>query len=181
MARLTLYRPFRDIWNTRSWIDRWFEQALAPFSDPFALWGDWFSWSVPSWAAFPGDNLALDLYETDKELIAEVPLPGVKPEDVHIEERDGVLTIRAESKGEDERTYGQWRLRERRYGAWQRSVRLPYAVRSDKAKAELKDGILTITLPKAESARPGRRIAVSLPKVKLPALGRKEKRIKVRA
>lgn len=186
MDKLVLYRPFNDIWNTRSLIERAFDEALSVFNDPFFTGANLIPWTTPlwtqwSWPAFPGDNLPLDLYETDKELVAEIPLPGIQPEDIQVEERDGVLTIRAESKAEQERTTGNWRLQERRYGAWQRSVRLPSAVRSEKAKAELKDGILRITLPKVTMGSPLKRIPVSIPKIKLPSIGKKEKRIRVKA
>jgi HSP20 family protein len=186
MDKLVVYRPFNDIWNTRSLIERVFDETLSAFNDPFFSAASLAPWTAPfwtqwSWPAFPGDNLPLDLYETDKELVAEIPLPGVQPEDIQVEERDGVLTIRAESKAEQERTTGNWRLQERRYGAWQRSVRLPSAVRSEKAKAELKDGVLRVILPKVTAGSPLKRIPVSIPKIKLPSIGRKEKRIRVKA
>jgi HSP20 family protein len=65
-----------------------------------------------------------------------------------------MLTIRGETRAEEEKKGQTWHLRERRYGTFQRSVSLPTAVNADKATAHFQDGILTLTLPKTEEARP---------------------------
>jgi len=89
------------------------------------------------------------------------------------------LTIQAKSDVEGEREERGWRIRERYLGAWRRSVRLPEAVRADKARAELRDGILTIELPKVETRKKlVNRIKVNMPKLKLP-WGKKEGKIEV--
>jgi HSP20 family protein len=104
----------------------------------------------------------------------------VSPDEVQVEERQGYLTIRLERKQEDEHEQSGWQWRQRRYGAWQRTVQLPETVKGEKARAELRDGILTVTLPKVQPTQKlVNRIKVSLPKVGLPRLGKKEKTIKV--
>ncbi len=140
-------------------------------------------WNLPSlWEApFPGDNLAIDLYETEDALHVEAAMPGVRPEEIEIEEHDGLLTIRSRHEEESAYEKGRWQVRERYAGAWQRTVRLPVEVKGKKAEAVLEDGVLHITLPKAHpEKRKVNRIQVKLPKFNLPKLGKREKKIKVK-
>ncbi len=165
-------------------------EILPFYDDMFRLWDDlvtplwrprWSLWQWPDWAV--GDNLAVDVYETDDSLIVQATLPGVRQEDVEITEQDGWLTIRAQSQQETQYEDRGWVRRERRYGAWQRSLRLPADVKVDKAKATLENGVLSIELPKKQAGkRLVNRIKVTLPKprLKLPKVGRKEKKVKVK-
>jgi len=98
--------------------------------------------------------LPLDVAENDNEFVVKASLPGVKPEDVEITVHGDMLTIRGESKGEEEKKGDHWHLRERRYGSFQRSVSLSTSVNSEKAEAHYEHGVLTLTLPKSESAKP---------------------------
>jgi HSP20 family protein len=98
--------------------------------------------------------LPLDISENDNEFIVKASLPGVRPEDVQITVHGDTLTIRGEMKAEQEKKDEHYHLRERRYGLFQRTVRLSAPVRSDQAHAEFQDGVLTLTLPKAEEAKP---------------------------
>lgn len=100
---------------------------------------------------------ALDVTETDNEYRVRADLPGVKKDDLDISIQDGVLTINAETRYEDEKK-GNGRVirQERRYGKFVRSMRLGDAVDVDKVKAEYKDGVLSLVLPKAEQVRPKR-------------------------
>ncbi len=93
---------------------------------------------------------AVDITEEDDAFVAKVELPGVNKDDVKITMQDNVLTIRGEKKGKEENL----RRVERQYGSFQRSFTLPTSVKSDKIEAEYKDGILTISMPKAEEAKP---------------------------
>jgi HSP20 family protein len=101
-------------------------------------------------------TLALDLRETPDSFVVTAAIPGVRPEDVDINILGDTLQISGrhreerEEKGEE----GRWLLRERRTGSFERMVRLPCAVKPGSAEAEFKDGILTVTLPKAEEAKP---------------------------
>ncbi len=81
-------------------------------------------------------------------------LPGMKSDDVQISVTNGILTLRGEVKQETEKKEATWHLFERRYGAFERSVSLPTDVQTDKAKADFEDGVLTITMPKAETVKP---------------------------
>jgi len=105
-------------------------------------------------------TLPLDVTETENDFVVKASLPGVKPEDVQITVHGDTLTIRGESKAEDEKKGEHWHLRERRYGSFQRSVALSTPVNSDQAQAHYEHGVLTLTLPKSEAARP-RQIKVS--------------------
>lgn len=105
----------------------------------------------------------VDIAEHDNEFVVNVELPGVNKDDVKITIESNILTIRGEKKlartaqasGQDKETKGDnYRRVERTYGSFQRSFRLPMSVRNDKIDAVYKDGILTITLPKAEEAKP---------------------------
>ncbi len=97
---------------------------------------------------------ATDIAEHDDEYVVRLELPGVKKEDVKITMRENVLTIQGEKRQEKE-TGGESHHRvERVYGSFQRSFTLPTTVKADKIDAEYKDGVLNVTLPKAEEAKP---------------------------
>ena len=101
-------------------------------------------------------GLALDVRETPEAFVVTASVPGVPPEDVDITVLGDTLRIRGERREEREQG-GQnerWLIRERRFGAFERTVSLPTSVKSDAATADFKDGVLTITLPKAEEAKP---------------------------
>jgi HSP20 family protein len=97
---------------------------------------------------------ATDIAEDDTGYSVKVELPGVRKEDVRITMENAVLTIRGEKKQEKESKRNNVHRVERAYGSFQRSFTLPSSVKSEKIEATFADGILTITLPKAEEARP---------------------------
>ena len=99
-------------------------------------------------------TLPLDVHETDSEFVIKASLPGIKPEDVQITVHGDTVTIRGETKAEEEKKGETWHLRERRHGSCQRSVSLATPIDSDKANARFEHGVLTLTLPKSEKARP---------------------------
>lgn len=99
---------------------------------------------------------SLDVAETDTAVEIKTDLPGYKPEDVDIEVHDGVVRISGSTSGETETNGGDGRKYhkiERRSGSFSRSVRLPCGVNEENIDAELKDGVLTIVLPKADEAK----------------------------
>ncbi len=98
--------------------------------------------------------LPLDVSETENEFVVKASLPGIKPDDVQITVHGDTLTIRGESKVEEEKKGEHWHIRERRSGVFQRSLSLSAPVDSDKAQADFEHGVLTLTLPKSESAKP---------------------------
>lgn len=98
--------------------------------------------------------LALDISETDEALVIRASLPGIRKEDVNIEVHEGVLTISATREQESEEQGEKFYRRERRVGSVSRRVALPTMVSDDQADAELKDGVLTLRLPKSKKDSP---------------------------
>ena len=139
MSNLTRWEPAREMMTLREAMDRLFDDA---FTQPFSTRDGW-SASTP----------AVDMYQTDDEIVVKASLPGIKADEVQINVTGDVLTLKGEVKHE-EKNNRSWHIREQRWGSFQRSVALPTNVVSDKAKAEFENGILTITLPKAEEVRP---------------------------
>jgi HSP20 family protein len=101
-------------------------------------------------------GLAVDIRESADGYEVTASVPGVSPDQVEITVLGDRLRIRGERRDDAEQRDpgGRWILRERRFGAFERSVTLPSAVKADAASADFKDGVLTITLPKADEARP---------------------------
>ena len=97
---------------------------------------------------------ALDVHENKDNFTVRVELPGFKREDIQVSLQDGVLTISGERKEEKVSEETEVHRQERYYGKFSRALTLPTAVAADKVKATYKDGVLTITLPKAEEAKP---------------------------
>jgi HSP20 family protein len=97
---------------------------------------------------------AVDMYQTDNEVVIKAAVPGMKAEDVEISVTGDVLRIKGETNAKSEVKERAYHIREQRWGAFERSIALPTMVLSDKAKAEFEDGVLTITLPKAEEVKP---------------------------
>jgi HSP20 family protein len=138
--------------DSTSWpaLDRWgnLRDELNSFFDmPF--------WSNFGRAGqlFTGWSPALDLYESGDHVVAVVELPGMRKEDIDISLHDGTLTISGERKRESNN--GETAQRTERYiGTFRRSIALPTRVDADRVSASYQDGILKVTLPKAEEAKP---------------------------
>ena len=94
----------------------------------------------------------MDVRETDKDIVVEAELPGIDEKDVSLSLQDGVLTIRGEKKHEHEEEKENYRMMERRYGSFQRSVRLPDTMDEDKVEASFNNGVLKVSLPKHPEA-----------------------------
>jgi len=117
---------------------------------------------LPVWASqnrqsqlFTGWAPAVDLYQTNDNVVALVELPGMRKEDIEISLHDGMLTIEGERKTST--SNGEKAERTERYvGSFRRSITLPVAVDPNRVSANYRDGVLTITLPKAEEAKPKR-------------------------
>lgn len=99
------------------------------------------------------EDIPLDILEQDDALIVKASVPGIKPDDLHVEVEADRLRIWGESREDKERKDEDYYLREHRYGRVERIVTLPYAVNSDEAKADVDGGMLTLTLPKAPDAK----------------------------
>ena len=130
--------------------DRWGnlrEELNSFFELPF-----WSSFARPG-QLFTGWSPALDLYQSNDNIVAVVELPGMRREDIEISLHDGALTISGERKRESAGN-GKAERTERYVGTFRRSIALPTNVDANKVNATYRDGILTVTLPKAEEAKP---------------------------
>jgi HSP20 family protein len=137
---LELWDPFREAISLRDAVNVLFQES---FVRPGTFSGR------DGVAALP-----LDVCETENEYCVKASLPGVRPEDVQITVHGGTLTIRGEAKAPEEKKGERWHLRERWSGAFERSITLGAPVDSDKAQARYEHGVLTLTLPKSEEAKP---------------------------
>jgi HSP20 family protein len=142
---LSRYDPFREMMSLRSAMDRLFDSAFVGSRNDLES-GTW--------------ELALDVSETDEEYLVKASVPGINPDDLEITYNNKVLTIKGETKQEEEREDSRYHLRERRFGSFVRSVSLPTMVASEHIKASYENGVLNLRLPKTEEARP-RRIPIS--------------------
>lgn len=147
MTLMRVHRP--DPWdlslgerfNTlREQMDRLFGAPFGELARATEFFNDW----AP----------ALDLYETKDELVVKLELPGLKKDEIDISLHDGTLTVSGERKADHKEERGQTYRRERFFGRFQRTVTLPQPVKADAVRASYKDGILTVTLPKTEEAKP---------------------------
>ena len=147
MSLVRYQNPELSTWGS---LDR-----LAAFRDEMNRLFD-FSWPSRDTGLFSGWSPTLDLFDDKDNFLVNVELPGMKKEDIDLSIHDGVLTISGERKHEHtEGKEGETSYRSERYfGRFQRSVTLPALVDASKVKASYKDGILTVTLPKSEEAKP---------------------------
>ena len=97
---------------------------------------------------------AFDVSETQNELIVKGEVPGMDQKDIDINLSDGLLTIKGEKKHEKEDKNENYHCVERHYGKFSRTMRVPFEVEADKVDATYKDGVLKVTLPKSETAKP---------------------------
>lgn len=149
MKELVNVNERRPLWGGFNDFDDLFEGFFSPRR---------ISQNVDGGALVP----AIDVAETDNEYLIKAEIPGVKKEDLNVSVQDGVLTINAESKYKDEeRKDGRLIRQERRYGKYVRSMRLGKDVDSTKVKAEYKDGVLELKLPKVEEVKP-KKIAIDI-------------------
>jgi HSP20 family protein len=125
----------------RHQIDRLFEEPMGSWG---GLWAGGESLFVPQ----------LDVSESDKEISVSAELPGLEAKDVDLSVEKDMLTIRGEKRSEQTSGEGGQRWTERTYGKFERTIPLPTEVKADAAKAEFKNGVLRITLPKSEDAKP---------------------------
>ena len=98
-------------------------------------------------------NPRVDISETDEQIAVAAELPGMTSDDIKVTVANGILTIEGEKKEEKDETEKQTHRIERRYGAFKRSFRLPSAVNADTIAASYKEGVLKLSLPKAETAK----------------------------
>jgi HSP20 family protein len=131
---------FGRLTNLRDEIDRLFEVPLAELARTSQLLSGW--------------SPALDMYEDKDNVYVRAELPGMRKEEIDLSIHNGSLSISGERKSEEKFKDAEVYRGERFFGRFQRTVTLPTPVALDKVKAEYKDGILTVTLPKTEEAKP---------------------------
>jgi HSP20 family protein len=141
MANITRFDPFGEMVTLRQAMDRLFEDS---FVSPLTLR------SYNGEAAAP----ALDVHQSADEIVVSAALPGVKPEDVDITITGQTLSIRGELKADEKVERDQYLYRERRFGTFNRQLQLPVRVQGDAANATFENGVLTLTIPKAEEVKP---------------------------
>jgi len=137
---LATWPTFGRLTDLRDEIDRLFETPMAALAQTSQLLSGW--------------TPALDMFEDKDQLTVRVEIPGMKKEDIEVSLHEDNLSISGERKYEEKKEEAEVYRAERFFGRFQRTVSLPALVQSDKIKAQYKDGILTITLPKAEEAKP---------------------------
>lgn len=96
----------------------------------------------------------LDLMQTPDDVVVRMMIPGVKPDDIEISITGDVLSVRGEVKAQQQKEIARAHVRELRHGSFARSIALPAPIVSDKAEARFQDGVLALTLPKAEKVKP---------------------------
>ena len=139
------WEPFRDLLSLQDRMNRLFDESYrstqrSGSDDEWALGGSW----AP----------AVDIFEQGNDIVLKAELPGVDPKDVDIRLENNVLSLRGQRKLETEVKRESYHRVERSYGAFSRSFTLPTVVDQGSIKAEFKDGLLRLTLPKREEAKP---------------------------
>jgi HSP20 family protein len=133
-----LEQPFRGATTLQEQINRVFGGVVGRTGES----------NLTPWAP------AVDIYETENELVVKADLPDVNPQDLDIRVESNILTIRGERKFENKVNEENYLRVERAYGSFSRSFSLANSVKSDAIKAEYHDGVLTLSLPKREEAKP---------------------------
>jgi len=141
MAIVRWKDPIGELSSIHERMNRLFGEAFGPARAQEEGW-------IRSWEP------AVDIYETDDAIIVRAEVPGVERDQVHVEVKDGILTLRGERKFERDVKEESYHRIERSYGSFQRSFTLPSSVDPDKVRAALKNGVLEVALPKKEQARP---------------------------
>ena len=146
---LTRWDPFQEMVNLRNTVDRLFDTTLSDLNTTTQpmTWG-----------------LALDVVEQNDAFLVKASVPGINPDDLEITFTDNTLTIKGSTKSEAESKDARYHLRERRYGSFARSITLGSRIQGDAIQANYENGVLTLTLPKAEEVK-AKRIQIHMPKM----------------
>jgi HSP20 family protein len=140
--------PMRDMMSMREQMDRLLTQLSGRGG------GEEGGWTAGAWTP------PVEIFDTGDALVVRAELPGVAKEDVQVEVHENTLSLRGERKPDPSVKEGQYHRQERLYGPFQRTFRLPIQVDTAKVQATYRDGVLELTLPKSDAARP-RRITIA--------------------
>src|SRR2546426_6087988 len=158
MRTLTRWEPFRGVVTLQDHINRLFEDLVGRGGEESSL----AAWS-PS----------VDIYETEHELVVKADLPEVDPKNLDIRVENNILTIRGERKFEKNVNQENYLRVERAYGSFARSFTLANTVNAEAIKADYQNGVLTLTIPKKEEAKPKQiKVTVGTPAMAASAAGR---------
>jgi len=148
MTTLTRYEPFREMTTLNRAMDHIFDRMMGEsiFDMP----------ALRQRSDEQGNGLALDVVEQDDKFIVKASVPGINPEEIDVTLNDGVLTIKGETKDEHEVKEETYHLRERHFGSFIRRISLPTNIDTEQVEATNENGVLTLTLPKAEPVKPHR-------------------------
>ena len=147
MNTIMRWEPFRNFSSLQEQVDRLFESDFPSRGSESTL---------TAWAP------AVDVYETEDELVIKADLPDVSENDLDVRVENNMLTIHGERKFEQKVKEENYLRMERSYGSFSRSFSLPNSVNTEAIKAEYKDGVLNITLPKRAESKPKQvKVAVS--------------------
>jgi len=139
MKAMNRWEPFRGTMTLQDQLNRVFGDMLERAGDRSNL---------TPWAP------AVDIYETEHELVVKADLPDVNPQDLDIRVENNILTIRGERKFENKVKEENYLRIEREYGSFSRSFSLANSVKSEAIKADYQNGVLTLSIPKREEAKP---------------------------
>lgn len=139
MRTIARWEPFRGVTNLQDQINRLFKETFERTGEESSL---------SAWAP------AVDIYETEQELVVKADLPEVDPKDLDIRVENNLLTIRGERKFEKKVNEENYLRVERSYGSFARSFSLANTVNPDAIKADFQNGVLTLSIPKREEAKP---------------------------
>ena len=146
MKNITRWNPSREVSSLWNALDRMFEDSYMMPTDQVRSWG-----------------LALDVAENDNAYVVKASVPGVSPDDINVTLEKNVLTISGQTGADETINSEEYRLRERRYGTFSRSLRFPVEVNAESIEANYEQGVLTLIVPKTEEVRP-KKIAVTVTK-----------------
>lgn len=147
MSTIARWEPFRGLSTLHDQVNRLFSDTL------FRTQGE--DSSLTSWSP------SVDIYETHDELVVKADLPDLNEKDIDVRVENNLLTIRGERKFEKSVSEDNYLRVERSYGSFSRSFSLPNTVNAEAIRAEYKNGVLTVTLPKREESKP-RQVKVSV-------------------
>ena len=140
--QLVRFNPSRDLFSFRRRMDTVFDD----------FFGDFFNGARPE--VLQGWNPKVDVFEEEDHIVMKAELPGMEKDNIAIDVNGRVLTLKGERSYDNEVKEDKYTLRERSYGKFQRSFTLPAETDSEKIKAEYKDGVLKLNIPKPASSKP---------------------------